>query len=202
MYILVVIIFFFISHKPLCTTFVSTACFLLPSPPYLSHSFLVFFSPFLSPSSCSFFSWKQLKLCNLFLSGVRFMMSSCVIWCSSILFYVSLIHVLAILNFVMYLNIFLMVCHSSLVVDAHKNSSSFFDAHFIGLVFLRKVRPRWCRGYHTRVWIRDSRVRSRPGSMDFFKSVKILSMTSFGREVKPWVSCRRFTACKRTSSRN
>ena len=35
-----------------------------------------------------------------------------------------------------------------------------------------------------------------------FQSVKILSMTSFGREVKPWVPCRRFTACKRTSSRN
>ena len=27
-----------------------------------------------------------------------------------------------------------------------------------------------------------------------FQSVKILSMTSFGREVKPWVACRRFTA--------
>ena len=32
----------------------------------------------------------------------------------------------------------------------------------------------------------------------FSQSVKILSMTSFGREVKPWVSCRRFTARKRT----
>ena len=36
----------------------------------------------------------------------------------------------------------------------------------------------------------------------FFQSIKILSMTSFGREVKPWVPCRRFTARKRTSSRN
>ena len=35
-----------------------------------------------------------------------------------------------------------------------------------------------------------------------FQSVKILSMTSFWREVKRWVPCRRFTACKRTSSRN
>ena len=35
---------------------------------------------------------------------------------------------------------------------------------------------------------------------EFFQSVKILSMTSFRREVKPWVPCRRFTACKRTSS--
>ena len=61
--------------------------------------------------------------------------------------------------------------------------------------------PRWASGYHNRLWIRGSRVRSRPGSMDFFQSVKILSMTSFGREVKPWVPCRRFTARKRTSSK-
>ena len=63
-------------------------------------------------------------------------------------------------------------------------------------------RPRWPSGYHTRLWIRGSRVRSRPGSMDFFQSVEILVMTSFEREVKPWVPCRRFTARKRTSSRN
>jgi hypothetical protein len=31
-----------------------------------------------------------------------------------------------------------------------------------------------------------------------FKSGKILSMPSFGREVKPWVPCRRFAAFKRT----
>ena len=36
----------------------------------------------------------------------------------------------------------------------------------------------------------------------FFQSVKIVSITSFGREVKPCVPCRRFTARKRTSSRN
>ena len=53
-------------------------------------------------------------------------------------------------------------------------------------------RPQWSNGHHTRLWIRRSRVRSRRGSMDFFQSVKILSMTSFGREVKPWVPCRRF----------
>ena len=35
-----------------------------------------------------------------------------------------------------------------------------------------------------------------------FQSVKILSMTFFGKEVKPWVSCRIFTSRKRTSSRN
>ena len=32
---------------------------------------------------------------------------------------------------------------------------------------LAKSRPRWSSGYHTRLWIRGSRVRSRPGSMDF-----------------------------------
>ena len=43
----------------------------------------------------------------------------------------------------------------------------------------------------------------KPGQVSgFFQSVKILSMTSFGREVKPWLPCRRFTARKRTSSRN
>ena len=42
-----------------------------------------------------------------------------------------------------------------------------------------------------------------PAGVDgFFQSVKILSMTSFEREGKPWVPCRRFTARKRTSSRN
>ena len=33
-----------------------------------------------------------------------------------------------------------------------------------------------------------------------FHSIKILNMTSFGREVKPWVPCRRFTARKWTLS--
>ena len=28
-------------------------------------------------------------------------------------------------------------------------------------------RPRWSSGYHTRHWIRGSRVQTRPGSMDF-----------------------------------
>ena len=44
---------------------------------------------------------------------------------------------------------------------------------------------------------------SNPARVDgFFYSVKILSMTSFGREVTPWVPCRRFTAHKSTSSWN
>ena len=42
----------------------------------------------------------------------------------------------------------------------------------------------------------QGQVRSRPGSMNFFQSVKILSMTSFGREVRPQVPCRRFAARK------
>ena len=42
-----------------------------------------------------------------------------------------------------------------------------------------------------------------PAGVDgFFQSLKILNMTSFGREGKPWVPRRRFTARKRTSSRN
>ena len=45
-------------------------------------------------------------------------------------------------------------------------------------------------------WIWGSRIRSRPGPMDFFQTSKIMSMTSFGREVKPWVPCRRFTHVK------
>ena len=42
-----------------------------------------------------------------------------------------------------------------------------------------------------------------PARVDgFFESVKILSMTSFRRAVKPWVPGRRFTARKRTSRQN
>jgi hypothetical protein len=38
-----------------------------------------------------------------------------------------------------------------------------------------------------------------PGrSRQIFKGGKILSTPSFGREVKPWVPCRRFAACKRS----
>ena len=40
------------------------------------------------------------------------------------------------------------------------------------------------------------------GVNGFFECVKIPCMPSFGREVKPCVPCRRFTARKRTSSRN
>ena len=61
-------------------------------------------------------------------------------------------------------------------------------------------RSQWSRGYHTRHWIRGSRVQNPAGVDGFFQSVKILNMTSFGREVKPRVPCRRFTARKRTWS--
>ena len=60
---------------------------------------------------------------------------------------------------------------------------------------------RWSSGYHTHLWIRGSWVRSGRGRW-IFQSVKIQSMISFGREVKPWVMCCRFTERKRTSSRN
>ena len=72
----------------------------------------------------------------------------------------------------------------------------------LSYLFIPWGLPRWSSGYHTRLWFRGSRVRSRPGSRDFFQSTKILSMASFGRVVKLWVPCRRFTARKRTSSRN
>ena len=64
-------------------------------------------------------------------------------------------------------------------------------------------RSQWSSSYHTRLWIRDSRVQTQPGSMDFSER-KNPNMASFGREVKPWVPCRRPTSTsrKRTSSRN
>ena len=34
-------------------------------------------------------------------------------------------------------------------------------------------------------------------AVGFFRAKKILTTPSFGREVKPFVPCRRFTACKR-----
>jgi hypothetical protein len=40
-------------------------------------------------------------------------------------------------------------------------------------------------------------VQTRPKPLGFFRVKKILSETSFGKEVKPWVPCRRFTPCKR-----
>jgi hypothetical protein len=46
------------------------------------------------------------------------------------------------------------------------------------------------------LWYPRSRVRTRPKPSDF-SGEKILSMPSFGREVKPFAPCRRFAACQR-----
>ena len=35
-------------------------------------------------------------------------------------------------------------------------------------------------------------------AVGFFREKKILNTPSFGREVKPFIPCRRFTACKRS----
>ena len=51
-------------------------------------------------------------------------------------------------------------------------------------------RLRWSRGTQVREFKPD---RSRR----IFQGEKILSTPSFGREAKPFVTCRRFTACKR-----
>jgi hypothetical protein len=52
-------------------------------------------------------------------------------------------------------------------------------------------RLRWSRSWHAGLWYPSSRVRR------IFRGEKILSMPSFGGEVKPSVPCRRFVACKR-----
>ena len=58
-------------------------------------------------------------------------------------------------------------------------------------------RLRWSRGS---VLAFGTQVRGfKPGrSRWIFQGEKILSTRSFGREVKPFVPCRRFTACKRS----
>jgi hypothetical protein len=56
---------------------------------------------------------------------------------------------------------------------------------------------RWSRGWRA---ASGTQVRGfKPArSHRIFKGGKILSTPSFGREVKPWIPCRRFAACKRT----
>jgi len=44
----------------------------------------------------------------------------------------------------------------------------------------------------------STQVRGFKPGIRIFQGEKILSMPSFGREVKPWVPCRRFAACKRS----
>jgi hypothetical protein len=52
------------------------------------------------------------------------------------------------------------------------------------------MTPHKCTG----LWYPRLRVRSRPKPSDF-SGEKILSIPSFGREVKPFAPCRRFAAC-------
>ena len=64
-----------------------------------------------------------------------------------------------------------------------------------GIVCLKRLR--WSRG---NVLAFGTQVRGfKPGrSRRIFQGEKILSTPSFGREVKPFVPCRIFAACKRT----
>ena len=68
-------------------------------------------------------------------------------------------------------------------------------------IVLMKVDP---DGVVVSILATGSEVRGfKPGRGQWiFPTVKILSKTFFGREVNPLVPCRRFTARKRTSSRN
>ena len=88
--------------------------------------------------------------------------------------------------------------HSDLSVDTlnkmqQKNHSAFFKL-MLQLRFTQRLR--WSRGS---VLAFGTQVREfKPGrSRRIFQGEKILSTPSFGREVKPFVPCRRFTACKR-----
>jgi hypothetical protein len=68
------------------------------------------------------------------------------------------------------------------------------------LKFLLNEVPEWLRwssGQHAGLWYPGLWVRSWPKPSDF-SGKKILSMPSFGREVKPFASCRRFATCKRS----
>ena len=64
-------------------------------------------------------------------------------------------------------------------------------------VSLLSQRLRWSRGS---VLVFGTQIRGfKPGrSRRIFQGEKILSTPSFGREVKPFVPCRRFTECKRS----
>jgi len=61
-------------------------------------------------------------------------------------------------------------------------------------------RLRWSRGKRAGLWYPSSRVQTWPKPSDF-SGEKLLSTPSFGGELKPSVSCRKFTACKRTQKR-
>ena len=93
------------------------------------------------------------------------------------------------------------ICHSNFIyilyilLFFHFFCSQFFSYSFV----LRSYkRLRWSRGS---VLAFGTQVRGfKPGrSRRIFQGEKILLSTpSFGREVKPFVPCRRFTACKRS----
>jgi len=64
-------------------------------------------------------------------------------------------------------------------------------------IYTEYIRLRWSRGS---VLAFGTQVRGfKPGrSRRIFKGEKILSTLSFGGEVKPWVPCHKFAACKRS----
>jgi hypothetical protein len=73
---------------------------------------------------------------------------------------------------------------------------------FICLTKLSSAQSCGFGGLGVSVLASGTQVRGyKPGrSRRIFKGEKILSTSSFGREVKPWVPCRRFAACKRSLS--
>jgi len=67
----------------------------------------------------------------------------------------------------------------------------------LSLAVLSQKRLRWPRGERADLWYPSSRVQTRSKPSDF-SGEKFLSAPSFGEEVKPSVTCRKFSACKRT----
>ena len=67
-----------------------------------------------------------------------------------------------------------------------------FNIHTYIHTYIHK-RLRWSRGSVAGLWYPSSQVQTR-----IFQDEKILSTPSVRREVKPFVPCRRFTACKRS----
>ena len=69
---------------------------------------------------------------------------------------------------------------------------------FDSVTEMRRSRRKWLRWSRCGVLAFGTQVRRfTPGrSRRIFQSEKILSTPSFGREVKPFIPCRRFTACK------
>ena len=60
------------------------------------------------------------------------------------------------------------------------------------------MRLRWSSGSLLAFRTQVRGFKPRPKPSDFSGRKKILSTPSFGRELKPFVPCRRFTACKRS----